>query len=324
MSILLLLLENPAPAAVVPVVGPIPTIASGAPGWGQGGWGQEPWGGAVGTGLQLVSALAVRENVIRLKFSHGVYFSRILDPGDASAIQRYTVTATTGTVGMDGSPVRAVAVVATAIAPTVGEYAQSIDLTLDRAMTPFPATYTVAVNGIFTADQSTSLDITATSYEFPAVFANLVVPSVDFAVKTRDFANPQTLKGAQDPLPNPYDPLNLGTIVVDDTGDYAFDEGVESFKKRMYRRLITVPGGFVHLGETYGVGVLQHGKKLGHASLKTQLAAQAELQIGKEPEVAACKVRVESDFNTPGLTRFIILVKLRSGQTSKFSVPFHT
>lgn len=300
-------------------------ITSGSPGWGVGGWGQEPWGGSTSTALQLVSALAVRENVVRLTFSHGVYFSRILDSGDASSLARYTITPTHGTIGMDGTAARPVNIITADIASdVVGEYAQAIDLTLDRPMTPYPATYTVAVNGLYSSDQSVSLDITAASIEFYAVFASTVVPSVDFSVNRRDIANPQSLSGARASLPNPTDPLNLGTIVVDDRGDYAFDEGIESFKKRMYRRLVTVPGGFIHLGETYGVGVLQHGKKLGHASLKAQIAAQAELQIGKEPEVAACKVRIDTDFNRPGLTVFTILVKLRSGQASKFSVPFQT
>ena len=75
--------------------------------WGSGEFGAGSWGGGEGT-LTLLGAFALRENVIRLAFSQPVYFSSILDPLDASNPEKYSVTAVSGTFGIDGSPARPV------------------------------------------------------------------------------------------------------------------------------------------------------------------------------------------------------------------------
>lgn len=299
-------------------------MASGS--WGSGEWGSGPWGGgSSGGNINLLAITADRENVFRLEFDTGVYFSRVLDPDDGSILSKYSIAVVAGTSGNDGNVVRPLLVsevivpgVDDGIAPSdVGRF---IDIITDRPMTPWPALYDVTLTDIHSADLLASI-ATATS-RVPAVFKRLEVPQLDTAVPSRDIANPQTREAMFDPLPDPNDSLNLGTIVTDDTGDYAFDEGTTNLKKRILRRLVTRKGGFAHL-PNYGVGIPDQGKRLALSSVISDLAAQAEAQIALEPEVAKVRVRPIVDPNFPGLVRFQVLVKVRSGEAQKFDVPFN-
>ena len=288
-------------------------------GWGTGAWGSEPWGSP--TGLSLEAAVAVVENEVQLAFSEAVYFSGLLDPADASDPTKYTVTPVGGT-GLDGTAPRPVRVVSVAVVAVPGAPSgQYLALTLDRPMTPYPANYAVTVSpAVLTADMLTAIDPDGAALGFPAVFKQLVVPQQAAPLPARDLANPQTLAGALDPLPDPFNPANLGTLNVDDSGDYAFDSGLQSLKKRVFRRLMTVPGGFLHLGDAYGIGVTTYSKKLATAATRGRLAAQCEAQIAQEPEVAKVAVRVLPSATGNGLFRLVVLARLKAtGQTVKFA-----
>jgi hypothetical protein len=279
-----------------------------------------PWGGGSTAAIDLLAALAVRENVVRLSFSAPVYYSGLLDSPDASRVDKFTVAVVAGTVGMDGSAVRAVTVVYSQLpgeidglsAAQVGYF---LDLVLDRPMTPHPALYLASVAGVFSSDLS---DEVSASVQVPAVFRKLAVPQADVPRLSRDFANAQAGVIASDG-----DPLNLGTLRVDDTGDYAFDEGLTNFRKRAIRRLVTRKGGFAHL-PTYGVGVPYEGKRLATSAVLSRLAADAEAQIGLEPEAAAVRVRPVVDPSVPGLVRFPVVIKPKVGKPQAFDVPFLT
>ena len=294
--------------------------------WGGGEWGGGSWGGAgssFGT-LSLNSILAVRENVFRLEFSFPIYFSRILDPKDGSIPTKYSVAVVAGSSGNDGNATRPLLVseifspgAVDGIAP--GDFGRFIDVVVDRPMTPHPALYDVTITDIHSADL---LAVIATAtIRVPAVFKRLEPPQVDTATPTRDFANPQTRSAAQSSLPDPNNALVLGSIQVDDRGDYAFDEGLVNLKKRIIRRLITSKGGFAHL-PNYGVGIPDHGKRLALSNVISDLAADAESQISLEPDVAKVKVRPIVDPNVPGMVRFQVVVKPKSGQAQRFDVPF--
>jgi len=278
--------------------------------------------------LQVVSAIALAENLIQVVFTEAIYFSSLLDPPDGSNAALYTLTPVVGTTGMDGTACRPCSVVSVALAtpqtdlPLNVAFGSVVDLTLDRPMTPYPANYTITCVGIFSSDQSTEIT-TSNSATIPATFKQLLSPSVDLPTPTRDFANPQSLAGAQG-TPNPFNPGQLGVFVTDDQHDYAVDAGLVSFRKRLYRRLVTNPGGFLHLGQTYGVGIPSQGKKLATAAVQQALAAQVQVQIAQEPEVLACGCTVVSDPNNPGLVRFNIRVKLKNGKTFAYSAPFST
>lgn len=279
------------------------------------------------TALQVTSAIALAENLIQVVFTEAIYFSSLLDPPDGSNAALYTLTPVAGTIGMDGTPVRACSVVAVSLAipqtdlPPNVAFQSVVDLTLDRPMTPYPAEYTISCSGIFSADLSTEINPSFNSAMLLATFKQLLSPSVDLPTPTRDFANPQSLAGMQG-LPNSTNPNQLGVFITDDQHDYAVDAGLVSFRKRLYRRLVTNPGGFLHLGQTYGVGIPAQGKKLATAAVQQALAAQVQAQIAQEPEVVACGCTVVTDPNNPGLVRFNIRVKLKNGKTFAYSAPF--
>lgn len=290
--------------------------------WGDLHWGGSGWGGDTDVPLILQAAVARRENAIQIAFSRPVYTSGINDPGDALQPSFYVVTEVAGTIGYDGTSVRKVSVVSLALVEVTGTFlGQYLELTLDRMMTPYPAQYLVTVsNQIVTLDKLDSIEPTGLTAGLDSVYRKLVVPSTETTTPSRDLANPSTLSAARDPLSDPENPLNLGTMPVDDTGDYAFDEGLTGYKKRILRRLITVPGGFVHLGDEYGLGVTSFGKKLATAAVISEIASQAEAQIAKEPETL--KVQVTARQDTPGSVRFSIFARTKSGQDASMSVPF--
>lgn len=259
--------------------------------------------------ISLLHALAIRENAIRLTFDADVYFSAVLDPGDASNPSRYSVVADATSVGSDGLPPRNVfAAIAELIEPTV------VQLWTDRKLSPYPSLYTINLNGIL---QDVTLDpLVVFSAGFYGLQAGVPVPTADRAISNADIANPQTLSGALDPLSQPTDSV-LGTYPIDDTGDVARDEGLQSYKKRVLRRLSTRKGRYAHL-PGYGTLAFDSLKKLGRPGLLQDIAADAEAQILEEPETVKVQVRIAMQ---GGLAFFRIRIRCSFGQTFDMTAP---
>jgi hypothetical protein len=291
-------------------------------GWGQGQWGASPWGGANLGALQLASAVASRENAVQLVFTKALYLSGLGDVRDGTQAKLYVITPDPLSVGRDGTAPRAVSVVSVAAVAAPGfPSGDVVELTLDRPMTPSPSTYNVAVSGLWTADLLTPLDLSAATAQFSGCHKKLAIPSLAAPTPApRDFANPQSLVDARAASPRPA-LVTLGVAQVDDTGDYAYDSGLVGYKKRVLRRLLTTPGGFLHLGAGYGVGLLGYGKRLATAAARLRIAALAETQIAQEPETAAVKVTVVTSVSQPGLFTLVVLARTRSGQDAKLVVP---
>lgn len=294
-------------------------------GFGSGGFGSVPWGSGSGPDLELLSAMAIAENVVRLGFDQPVYISRLLDEADASVPAHYTFVPDIGTVGWDGQAPRRVDAVSADLARgpdglVIGS-GKLVDVVLDRPMTPYPAKYLAVVDHLLSADLVSSLDHAV--LEFDAIYKTLQAPTLEVAIPVKDIANPQDKSALLDPVPDPNDPLNLGTFVVDDTGDVGFDEGITSLKKRILRRLVTRPSAFAHL-PGYGIGIPLQGKRLAQPAVIAKLTADAEAQIALEPEVAKVRVRALQDVQNPNLVRFSILVRTRTGGAQRLDVPFVT
>lgn len=299
---------------------------SGRVGWGGSRFGGFAWGGARALGLQLSAAVAVAENVVRLRFTQPVRLTGIFDVGDAADPSHYAFAPSATSSGLDGTPARAVLASSAAYSaePLPGPDPRCfVDVVLDRPLTPYPSVYAVVVSGVATL-AGQPIDPTAASLSFIGSFKQVVPADATSPHPARDFANPQTLaaltaaaSGA--PAGALSDP-SLGAFAVDVTGDYALDQGLQALKKRIYRRLTSRPGAFLHLGEGYGVGIPAAGKKLASAATLGRMASKAEEQISLEPEVAQVKVRALSQ-NT-GLVRFVVLVRTRAGVDSKFEAVF--
>ena len=269
--------------------------------------------------LQLLGAVALRENMVRLTFSEAVYYSRWLDPYDAYCADRYVVTAVPGTVGIDGKPPRTVAPEMVE-QPSAGGGKQ-IDLWLDRPMGAYGTRYVVEVNGLQSIFGDL-LDPACSSVGFDGLARGRPPPVPELAVSARDLANPQSLSALLDPLPTTSD-AQLGTFPVDVTGDYAHDEGLTSLKKRIFRRLTTRKGAFAHL-PNYGVPIPAMVKKLAKPSRVQALAADAEEQIRQEPEVAACSVTLARTESGVYVYRVRVKTTLGSGFDLTAPAPFGT
>lgn len=233
--------------------------------------------------ISLVSALCVRENVARLTFDAPIYFTAVLDPGDASDLAHYALTPDLASIGGDGLPPRPVW---PARVDSVSD--RSVELWVDRRFSPFPSRYTVRLTGLLAADGLSGL--VGDSASFFAVRAGLPNPSPEALLSNADLANPQSLSTALGAVPNPTDAV-LGTLPVDDTGDLARDQGLASYKKRCLRRLSTQKGRYRHL-PNYGVNIPQSVKLLARASTLQALAADAESQLGEEPETVKAQVSI--------------------------------
>jgi hypothetical protein len=290
-------------------------------GWGSLPWGAGPWGAGGADDLELSAAEAIRENVFRLTFNVAPQFTKLLTPNDAANPKRFQVTALPLPLGADGMPARAVLPVLVERAKVPGSFGAVLDLTVDRPMSPWPARYIVAVNQLVSVEGALLLP-GATSKTVVAVYRALRPQNAATPSPSRDIANPQTYLAQLDPIPQAGDPLALGVIPLDASGDYAFDEGVTQLKKRVIRRLLTTKGAFPAI-PNYGIGIPSYGKKLGTAAIRQQLCEEAMTQLKLEPDVADVRVTAFSDPRTPSVTVFRIRIRVAGSQGNvTFDVPF--
>jgi len=292
-------------------------------GWGSAPWGGFPWGlagGVTPASVELAEAVAIRENMVQLFFVEELEFTGLLGLNDASDPTHYAVTPVAGTIGSDGLPARSVGVLLVENVADGGIPGSIVNLTLDRPLSPYPAQYLVTVQNLVTIPMTvlnpTNANATFFGTQQPA--PNLTVQQ---SLPSRDIAHPDTLEAALDPLPNAQDPTVLGSIPTGSDGDYAFDEGIVNLKKRVFRRLTTTKGRFLHLGASYGVGVQNYLKRLNIPSVRQQIAADAESQISQEPDVQKVKVRVVVSVDVPEQSRFVILIKPVAGKPVRFDAP---
>jgi hypothetical protein len=288
-------------------------------GWGSGPWGVFPWAGLGPTDVPvspaLSNAFAIRENVVQLFFSLDLVVTGLLDSNDAGDPLHYVVTPDTSTIGYDGLPARTVGVIRVDLVDDQGLAGTILNLILDRPLSPYPALYDVTVHDLVGLSPANAH---ATFYGVRQPFRD---PTPDGLLPSRDIAHPDTLSSALDPLPNGTDPLVLGTIPVDSSGDYAFDEGIASLRKRVFRRMLSIPGSFLHLGNAYGVGTASFLKLLASPANRQKIATAAEAQIRQEPDVSRVKVKIQYDPATPQLARYVVLVKPVVGAAKRFDVP---
>ena len=273
--------------------------------WGVDAWGLGPWGGVGGSGgtLQLLGCVAVAENRVRAVFSVPVSFTGLGGAGDGADRNGYLVTANGG-AALDGLPTRDVAVVLPSLVlPNV------VDLWLDRRLSPYASLYTLTIVDLVGA-AAEPLDPFVNAFDFLGLAAGIETPTLEASTPSRDFAHPDTLSAQLDPLPNAGQQAALGGIPVDAGGDYATDQGIVGYRKRLFRRLLAKRGGYSHLPATYGLGLLQQVKKLARATDRQRIASDAEVQILQEPETIKCRVAFVAGFK-PGLWRLVVLAQTK-------------
>lgn len=283
-----------------------------ADGWGFGPWGLSPWGFGV-SAPALASAVAIRENAVRLTFTEPIVYDRTGRPRDGARASFYGVSPVAGTSGLDGEPARAVIV---GRVDAAGGGGTVFDLLLDRALTHWPARYVANAHGVWGLS-GLPIDTSGITAAFDGVRAGKVPLSAEDqpSVVGADIALPQTANAA---LAARADGALLGAFAVDATGDYAFDAGLQSLVKRIMRRLFATPGGFAHL-PSYGLGLGQRVKRLSTAAERNALTRDAEAQVRQEPEVAEVKVEIAAIGGAA--FRLKVRVRTRFGAEAEFAVP---
>lgn len=120
-----------------------------------------------------------------------------------------------------------------------------------------------------------------------------------------DVANPQLVRdaGLRDPPP-------LGQYQINDIGDYALDNRLQGLRKRILRRASTALGGFFHLPE---FGFASGIKEPIHPSQLVALAANAKIQVEREPEVIRATVSMTQLKGSPHVVVQAISVRTIGG-----------
>lgn len=84
-----------------------------------------------------------------------------------------------------------------------------------------------------------------------------------------------------------------GALVIGSDADFENEDGPELVRKCVLRRWSTPRGGFKHLGNAYGVGILE--KELIPGGNLLQTKAELESQALQEPDVKTCNVTLLLD-----------------------------
>lgn len=281
-------------------------------GWGSGSWGFSPWGFGVDP-PQLLSAAAIRENLIRLTFSEAILYTRTGAPRDGSRRELYAVTPVAGTAGFDGEAARPVLV---GRVDAAGGGGTVLDLWLDRPVTHWPARYLAVAHGVYST-AGLPIDPSASSAALDGVRAGrrTLDPDRGSVVIGADIAAPPTATAAQ--AANAEGAV-LGAYAVDSTGDFAFDAGLQSLGKRILRRLLASPGAYAHL-PAYGAGLRERVKRLASASERSRLVKLVEDQVRLEPEVQ----EVGADLAPLATNAWTLKLRVRTrfSQEATLSVP---
>lgn len=280
-------------------------------GFGDAPWGAFGWGDGAPS-FELLTALAVRENVVRLTFSSPPLFSNLGDPSDASLMKFYRVRLEEGSPdGMDGKPARQVFEAVVKPGPSPFE----LDLYVDRDFSAYPSRYVVTLGEIAAGD-GTYLEPTVAT--FLGVKRALVPNVPSLATPRKDIASPNDLQAL---LSSDVDAASvLGVFAYDETGDYAADAGATSYRKRVFRRIFTALDGFAHL-PGYGLGILDMVKMLFRTRTQQDFAGKAQDQILEEPETLEAFVGFEQDSLEPGIVRMIVRARSKTGETVNETVP---
>lgn len=270
-------------------------------------FGAEPFGGDVPFGIE--SAIAIRENAIRVRFTIAPRWSAVGVAGDAADPRNYVVLNDPSTTGLDGAAARPVfpAMVQLPEEPD----GRTVELIVDRPMTPWPAVYAVSTVGVLGAGGETSEEC---ALSFHGAYRQLVPKIKAIASGGKDLANPQTVEGL---------PLGVvaGGLAVAGDGDYGVEGPESATKSRLIRRLLAMVNGYAHIPD-FGLGAMEEVKRLATSGRLADLAARAETQLMRDPDVLQARVRI-----TPrgaGTFTFAAVVRTRSGPALRLDVPFST
>lgn len=260
--------------------------------WGAGAWGAVPWGAGYGAAAALQRVAEVRLNTIEVEFSGLVRAVDPTDYRDALFVASWTLTA----IDPSSALVPRVQVVQLVQGyPEEGVTRTIVRVVFDADLDP-DATYRIEANAqMETIDGGAissprSADLITFSRGFVSVFERL--PRED-----------------RTDLASASDGTRIGgSLRYDETGDLANETGAVYLRKRILRRLLTLPGAILHL-PGYGAGKRLKGNIT--AGAVARYRAEVRAQILEEPDVRSVVVSVTRPH--PGILRTTVKVTDRDG-----------
>lgn len=255
--------------------------------WGTGQWGLGPWGGGgLGDPLTVVQAQATSTRTVSVLVSRAAVHVSALTPGDALNAATWTLTR------LDTGQVFTIIGVRHIVDDAIFELATLEDLG------PYEVEHRVLTTTLRAANGDTIGDPNYADFRGMGATERLDQSAL--------------IRKADVDLLNPFasDAQLQSTIQQEASGDYAVHGGTDLLKKLVLRRLLTVPGTFVHLPE-YGIG-LQPKEPLNSGDLST-LKVGIEAQLRREPELVEVAVRLSLNSN---ILTVRVQGKTRSGPVS--------
>lgn len=228
-------------------------------------FGISPWGlGAWGSAgpLYVVSAIATTTHTVRVTLSVRPRAVAPTAPGDAYNPETWYVTSDDLTI--------------TRTVLTVSRISNKVfDLYLLQDLGNVRSTWRVGSDVLLSASDTL---ITPPSY---VTFRGVEISDAARrpVLVPRDLANNQAAQSVAN-----------GTLQPSSAGGYATQSGVELLKKLIWRRITTTPGGFFHLGESYGTELKL--KQFARENDLIAMRAKLEQQIREEPDVDAVAVEL--------------------------------
>lgn len=255
-------------------------------------WGLDTWGGAT-LGISLVSAFPITTHQVRVALSSEPSHAGNGQPGDALNSRTWSVVRNDTNLPFNILGVAEVN-------PT------TYDLLTYEALGPFSVPHVVSTSNLLALTGET---VTAPeSITFPGLVDKAIATPQALAATrrfgVRDVANP----------PFPVSGSVAGALVITPQGDYALDEGPESARKRIYRRLFTRKGEFWHLKD-YGLGVAEKEPVPGNLVV---FQAEVERQLLQEDDFATVSAAVMVDASNT-LTILVSAVLKQTGQEIQVS-----
>lgn len=247
-------------------------------GWGRGAWGLSPWGGLVSLALEHAEVVTERSVIVQLTTPPLQESS--IDEGDALNCQTWKIeNLTTGQI-----------VTVLAINPVSDT---AFELWTLETMGTHLDTIRVSFSGL--VDQARNPVGPPTAFDMPGLARAEVAQAPGALVDLRS------------------DLFSGGGLEVGSDGDYAVESGTPLLRKLIVRRLMTFRGEFIHL-PGYGFGI-RLKEPLGAADL-TQLRAEVERQIQREPEVKNVSAKVSLDRSGVLLVEVRATIKATNEQVS--------
>lgn len=270
--------------------------------------GSGPYGTGTGAGFALVSVEPITPNQLRVSLSGVGSVGSRFEPGSILDPESWEVEALDPDAV--GRLVQTVELVSDSPNPVVDVFLDGVLGRVDRGVTVVDVRgYRLTLaSGAFLLPGCDEVDFESILPQFSETTRG-VLDARDALI---DIANPQV-----DSSLRQLGGLALGTFIIGSDGDLANDRGILGLKKRIIRRLTTMPGGFFHLP---GYGLQPDIKRNITPDLAARLASRARAQILQEPDVASATVTVTRLPAAPNVIGVIVRVRSTLGEEVGISV----